>query len=267
AQVRTDLMTQVIQPWRFTSPEPKLMVHIRDRAPSGELLGLMMHDARDPKATVTYLAEHGLIIKQAGMAYLRMENGHIVRRLESDPTPQIIAFERYAVDLNQLEQRVDQGTSLRPRERTTPELLWPDPEDALYKQSPARFASELHDRMASPLYAFAFVLLVVAALGHAQTTRQNRNQAAVIAFALAIGCRIGGILAAPPAPGNLRARPPLFWGARRTGLFVVVGIPLRVHPRGPWGLAQLLARLGHRGVSELPGLGRSAAVAAPRGRG
>src|SRR5262249_43422715 len=66
AQVRTDLMTQVIQPWRFTSPEPKLMVHIRDRAPSGELLGLMMHDARDPKATVTYLAERGLIIKQAG---------------------------------------------------------------------------------------------------------------------------------------------------------------------------------------------------------
>ena len=32
-QVRTDLMAQVIQPWRFTSPEAKLTVHIRDRAP------------------------------------------------------------------------------------------------------------------------------------------------------------------------------------------------------------------------------------------
>jgi len=267
AQVRTDLMTQVIQPWRFTSPEPKLMVHIRDRAPSGELLGLMMHDARDPKATVTYLAERGLIIKQAGMAYLRMEKGHIVRRLESDPTPQIIAFERYAVDLNQLEQRVDQGTSLRPRERTTPELLWPDPEDALYKQSPARFASELHDRMASPLYAFAFVLLVVAALGHAQTTRQNRNQAAVIAFALAIGCRIGGIVAANAAAVNLRAVPLLYGVPTATVLLALVAIHWHAHPRRPSRLAQLLARLGRRGVSELPGLGRSAAVAAPRGRG
>jgi lipopolysaccharide export system permease protein len=45
-QVRTDLMAQVIQPWRFTSPEQKLTVHIRDRSPSGELLGLFMHDAR-----------------------------------------------------------------------------------------------------------------------------------------------------------------------------------------------------------------------------
>ena len=105
--VRTDLMAQVIQPWRFTSPEAKLTVHIRDRAPGGELLGLMMHDARDPKQIVTYLAESGLIIKQSGTAYLRMDKGHIVRRLENDATPQIIAFDRYAVDLNQLEQRTD----------------------------------------------------------------------------------------------------------------------------------------------------------------
>ena len=30
--VRTDLIGQVIQPWRFTEPEPKLTLHIRDRA-------------------------------------------------------------------------------------------------------------------------------------------------------------------------------------------------------------------------------------------
>src|SRR5882672_3632577 len=102
-QVRTDLMAQVIQPWRFTSPEAKLTVHIRDRSPSGELLGLMMHDARDPKQVVTYLAESGLIIKQGGAAYLRMDKGHIVRRLENEASPQIIVFDRYVVDLNQLE--------------------------------------------------------------------------------------------------------------------------------------------------------------------
>jgi lipopolysaccharide export system permease protein len=118
--VRTDLMAQVIQPWRFTSPEARLTVHIRDRAPSGELLGLMMHDARDPKQVVTYLAETGLIIKQGSAAYLRMDKGHIVRRLDNDATPQIVAFDRYAVDINQLEQRADQVVIVRPRERFTP---------------------------------------------------------------------------------------------------------------------------------------------------
>src|SRR5262249_1963400 len=44
--VRSDLISQVIQPWRFTEPEPKLTIHIRDRAPNGDLLGLLLHDAR-----------------------------------------------------------------------------------------------------------------------------------------------------------------------------------------------------------------------------
>src|SRR6516162_4761896 len=141
-QVRTDLMAQVIQPWRFTSPEPKLTVHIRDRAPNGELLGLLMHDARDPKQIVTYLAETGFIIKQAGSAYLRMDKGHIIRRLENEAAPQIVAFDRYAVDINQLEQRADHAVVVRPRERYSGELLRPDPNDPVYKASPGSFTSE-----------------------------------------------------------------------------------------------------------------------------
>ena len=124
-------MAQIIQPWRFTSPEAKLTVHIRDRAPDGELLGLLMHDARDPKQIVTYLAERARIIKQGGRAYLRMDKGHIVRRLENEAAPQIIAFDRYVVDANQLEQRADQtdvhaaapalhARAAAPRSRTTP---------------------------------------------------------------------------------------------------------------------------------------------------
>jgi lipopolysaccharide export system permease protein len=192
-QVRTDLMAQVIQPWRFTSPEAKLTVHIRDRAPGGELLGLMMHDARDPKQIVTYLAETGLIIKQSGTAYLRMDKGHIVRRLENEAAPQIIAFDRYAVDLNQLEQRTDQVVILRPRERYTGELLNPNPADPVYKSSPGSYASELHERLASPLYTWAFVLVVLGFMGQAQTTRTSRTFTVICAFVVAVLFRVIGI--------------------------------------------------------------------------
>ena len=164
-QVRTDLMAQIIQPWRFTSPEVKLTVHIRDRAPDGLLLGLLMHDARDPKQIVTYLAETARIIKQGDRAYLRMDRGHIVRRIEKEASPQIIAFQRYVVDANELEQRSDQTAVIRPRQRYTDELLNPDPKDPVYKGNPGSFASELHERFASPLYAFAFVLVVLAFMG------------------------------------------------------------------------------------------------------
>jgi lipopolysaccharide export system permease protein len=267
AQVRTDLMAQVIQPWRFTSPEPKLMVHIRDRGPGGELLGLMMHDARDPKQVVTYLAERGLIIKQGDMAYLKMEKGHIVRRLQTDATPQIVAFERYAVDLNQLEQRVDQAAQLRPRERSTPELIWPDPNDALYRQAPGRFASELHDRLSSPLYAFTFVLLVVAALGHAQTTRQNRNQAAVGAFALAVACRIGGIVTTNAAAVRTSAIPLLYAVPLLSALAAAITVQWHAYPHRPSRVGAALTRPWRALAGQLVSwLRPGAVVAASRGR-
>jgi lipopolysaccharide export system permease protein len=209
-QVRSDLMAQVIQPWRFTSPEAKVTVHIRDRAPNGELLGLLMHDGRDPKQIVTYLAERGVIVKQNGVAYLRMEKGHIVRRLESDNAPQIIVFDRYTVDVNQLEQRADQVSFTRPRERYTPDLLRPDPNDPVYKTSPGSFASELHERFASPLYTFAFVVLVLAFMGQAQTTRTNRTRALISAFVVSALIRILGITVTNSAVMRPAAAPLLY---------------------------------------------------------
>ena len=74
-QVRTDLLTQVMQPGRFTSPEPNLTFHIRERAMNGELLGLMMHDTRDKEQAQSYLAERGVIVKQDPTAYLVMSGG------------------------------------------------------------------------------------------------------------------------------------------------------------------------------------------------
>jgi lipopolysaccharide export system permease protein len=194
--VRSDLIGQVIQPWRFTEPEPKLTIHIRDRAPNGELLGLLLHDARDPKQVASYLAERAQIIKQRGDEFLRMQNGHIVRRSDTDKAPQIIAFAEYVIDLNQLEQRPEiAGSSFRPpRERYTPELS-DGIRDANSDRERGRFAAELHERLSSPLYPFTFVLIVLAYAGGAQSTRQNRFRGLVSAFAAGIGCRMLGIAA------------------------------------------------------------------------
>lgn len=239
-QVRTELMTQVIQPWRFTSPEARMTVHIRDRSPSGELLGLMMHDARDPKQIVTYLAERGRIIKQGEAAYLRMSNGHIVRRLENDAAPQIITFESYAVDINRLEQRADQVVVVRPRERYTPELLRPDPSDVIFKISPGSYTSELHERLASPFYALAFVFLVLAFIGQPQTTRTNRTNALVAAFTVAATFRVLGIAAVNMVVGRPALAPVLYAVPASAALLAAALIQLRLYPRRQSRLARLL---------------------------
>lgn len=240
AQVRTDLMTQVIQPWRFTSPEQKMTVHIRDRSPSGELLGLLMHDGRDPKQVSTYLAERGLIIKQAGAAYLRMDSGHIIRRVEREPAPQIIPFDRYTVDLNQLEQRAEQNVSLKPRERSTAWLLNPPPDDAAYRQAPGRYIAELHDRFANPLYAMAFALLVLAFMGQAQTTRNNRMQAVVAAFSIAVAARVLGIGAANAAVVRPSTSFMMYVVPAGAGLMAAIAVHWRTYPRKKTRAARLV---------------------------
>lgn len=192
-QMRTDLLTQVIQPGRFNSPEAGLTFHIRERAPSGELLGLIMNDTRDPKQTQSYLAENGLIVKDAGSAYLIMTNGHILRRPSLNEPTQIIQFEKYAVDLERFETKSGkEAKDLRPRERYFDELVNPG-DSRSFKAEPGKFRTELHERFSNPLYPIAFVLIALAAVGQAQSTRQNRTQLLAYGFVLATACRLGGL--------------------------------------------------------------------------
>lgn len=191
-QVRTDLISQVIQPGRFSTPENNLTFHIRDRDLTGQLQGLVMHDSRDPKQTSTYLAETGRIIKQDGTPYLLMEDGHILRHPQNDPAVQIIVFQKYVVDLARFEPK-DAASDLKPRERYYEELVHPHPDDVIARTQGGLLRAELHERLSSPLYPFAFVLIAVAFIGYARTTRQNRMQAIAGAFVVSMAARLSGL--------------------------------------------------------------------------
>lgn len=191
-QVRTDLLTQVIQPGRFTSPEAGLTFHIRARDNSGELRGLIMHDNRDRTLTQSYLAERGLIVKQNGTAYLVMNEGHILRRPAGDEPAQIIAFDTYAVDLNRFEPKSGAHDDIKPRERYFSQLVWPEENSRYYKGAPNKFVAELHDRFANPLFSLAFVLIALATVGRAQSTRQPRADRIVFGIVAGVGCRLAG---------------------------------------------------------------------------
>lgn len=258
-QVRTDLITQVIQPGRFSSPEPQLTFHIRDRALNGELQGLVMQDARDGKQVSTYLAERGWIIKQDTDAYLLMEAGHILRRTAPSEPVRIIEFSKYAIDLSRFEAK-GEGPALKPRERYFAELVNPPADDDLGKNQPGLLRAELHERFSSPLYPFAFVLLAVAFVGQAQTTRQNRVKAIVAAFLLAAGARLVGL-----ASINLVAlKPYLFWvayavpaGAIIAGLLMAqAGMRPRRKPKLMVWLEDMTGGMGDALKALIPARGR-----------
>lgn len=192
-QVRSDLLTQVIQPGRFTSPSSGLTFHIRDRAMNGELRGLIMHDTRTKGEQNSYLAKTGVLVKQNETAYLVMNDGHIVRRAgDKNADPQIIAFKNYAIDLATFETSRNRSW-YKAREMYTSELLDPKIRAEASPRYRKKFVPELHERFASALYPFAFILIALATIGNAQSTRQNRSRALATAIVASSGLRLLGL--------------------------------------------------------------------------
>lgn len=190
-KVKADFVINVIQPGRFTQIERGLTLHIRERRPDGQLLGIFIDDRRDPKKRITSLSEYGEILETGGGTYLLLRNGN-VQQLEagkSDPT--IVRFERYAFDLS----RFTAGPTVLPfgvRERNLWDVAFPDPNDTMYKQVPTHFRAELHDRLVAPLYPIAFTVICFAILGAPRTSRQTREMSMIMALSATAILRLIG---------------------------------------------------------------------------
>ncbi len=191
-QVRSDLLTQVIQPGRFSSPTKGITFHIRDRALNGELQGLIMNDLRKAGEHNSYLAQKGVLVKQDDTAYLVMTDGHIVQRETNNAEPRIITFTNYAVDLASFESS-RRSTRYKARELYSNELLSPEIRAKASKRDRKKFVPELHERFASALYPFAFILIALATIGNAQSTRQNRSRALATGIVTASSIRLLGL--------------------------------------------------------------------------
>ena len=213
-QVRTDLIAQVIQPGKFSTPEAGLTVHIADRTETGTLLGLMIHDEREPEQIMTFLAEEGQILKREdGNAVLIMRDGHIQRQNGKSKNVQIVVFDSYVFDISQFGP-TEGPRDYKPRERFLSELLYPDTDDAYYQRNAGKFRSELHDRLSNPLYPLLFVLIAGVHLAYPRTTRDSSAQSLFAAFASAAALRVIGLAGVNMATKDA------------SGLFIVWGVPL-----------------------------------------
>jgi lipopolysaccharide export system permease protein len=173
-EVRADLVSNVIQPGRFTKLEEKLTLHIRERQPDGQLLGILIDDQRSPKERVTVLAETGNIVKNQRGTFLILQTGSVQRHETGQRDPALVLFDSYGFDLSRLAAGT-QSIKYSVRERYLWELYNPEGTDTPFADQPNQIRAEFHDRMTAPLYPLAFVVLSYAYLGAPRTTRQGRT--------------------------------------------------------------------------------------------
>jgi lipopolysaccharide export system permease protein len=185
--VRADLISNVIQPGRFSTPERGITFHIGARTPQGDLLGLLVDDRRDPAEHITYIAERGRIVRTDAGTFLVMEQGSVQRQQDDQvERTQIVVFDRYLVDIAKLSDP-NRDVMYKPRERSMGFLFSPDPEDPYFKAYPGRFRSELHERLSSPLLPILLVFVALANVGFARTTREGRGFGTAAAICAAAG--------------------------------------------------------------------------------
>ena len=214
-QVRADILTNIVQPGRFTTVSGNLTFHIADRKPNGLLVGIFLDDRRDPKEHATYLAEQGEIVKNDTGSFLVLEKGSVQRLESGQRDPRIVTFDRYAFDLSRFGVGPQTGgVTYNAREKYIWELLWPPANDAQSVAQAGEYRSELHDRIATPLYPIAFVILAYAFLGPPQTTRQSRTLSLLALIGVVAVLRLVGFLSV--IIGN---RMPIALGAQYVVLF------------------------------------------------
>ncbi len=181
-EVSEDVVTNILQPGRFTKMfGGTLTLHIRERLPNGQLLGILIDDQRDPKERTTILAEQGDIVKNGRVLLLVLQNGSVQRHETGQRDPALVLFDSYGFDLSWLSS--NRSLKYSARERYLWELYDPTRTDTEFSDQPEQIRAEFHDRITAPLYPLAFVVLTYAYLGAPRTTRQSRS----MSLAAAIG--------------------------------------------------------------------------------
>ncbi len=194
SRVRADVVSFVAQPGRFVNLSPGLVFHVRERANNGVMRGIFIDDARD-KEISTYIAERGQIVETPNGMFLVLEDGSVHRRTPgSTSIGSVVAFQRYAFALDGLTPGA-QGSAIRPSERSFDYVLHP-PSDDLYllTNQAGRFREEVHKRLSSGLYPFAFFAVAAAALARPRTTRQSRNLALAAIIPVMVGLQISSFV-------------------------------------------------------------------------
>jgi lipopolysaccharide export system permease protein len=207
-EIRNQMAAILLQEGVFSSVGGDLTVYARQRERDGTLRGILVHDAREPGAAVTILAERGRVTVTPTGPRVTLEDGvrQQMERVRDSRTGEtqnrlsVLSFTENSLDLARA-TRQEEVRFRDSRERGVAELLSPDPAEPLRPRDIARFYGEAHQRLAQPLTAASFALVGLAVA----LTGQFRRHGGGLRIAVGVGLVVG-LLAVGLTIGNLATR-------------------------------------------------------------
>lgn len=242
--VRNDFAGMMLREGNFNTVAPGITIYVRSRDASGDLVGLLVHDARRADQHVSMIAERGRLAIADNGPRIVLVNGNRQESERATGRLRILYFDRYSVDLGGLGDRGGERWR-EPRERYLHELFGP-PRDVTDAANVTRMRAEGHNRLASPLLALAMALVALATLLSGEHDRRGQGRRMLVAVLLAAAIQAGNMTAQ-----NVAGK----WPA-------MVGL-IHLSVLGPIALATwwLLAPSTVRFLRPRPGRGQTATVA------
>lgn len=147
----------LLQEGVFNNVMKGVTVYVRHRSDDGELSGIIVHDARNPRRPVTMMAERGAIVTGKTGPRVVLVSGNRQEVDAKDGRLSLLYFDRYSFDLSTV-SRDKEDRWREPRERFLNELFFAaeDEKNIGYFH---KLRMEGHHRLSSPLLPLSFALI------------------------------------------------------------------------------------------------------------
>ena len=187
--IQADVGTAMLNEGTFNVPAKGLTVFIREIDSDGHIRGVLVHDNRNPRRPITYLAESGQMVQTPAGARLVMVDGIVEQSSAGGAHLFVLKFDRDVFDLDQFASPA-RATDRAASERYLSELFSPGPN--LKPRVRSGFIAEGHNRLSQPLYCIAFALIALAAATRGRRARGANALRMTIAAVAATGLRLAG---------------------------------------------------------------------------
>lgn len=177
--LRNNYASILLQEGVFNSPVEGLTVFIRERDRNGTLHGILVHDNRDLKTSVTMMAEEGRLVETAqGPRFLLMSGN---RQEMNNGKLSLLNFENYTMDISLYTQSMkDRPTDTQ--EMYLHQLLTYD--DKITPTENLKRFAEGHQRIIWPVYALCLTLVGLSVLLSGEFNRRGQWKRITLAVIL-----------------------------------------------------------------------------------
>lgn len=198
--IRADIGAALLNEGEFNVPTAGLTVFIRLLGNDGQIRGIMVHDSRDAKRPMTYLAERGELAQTPLGTRLIMLDGTMEQSAQGGSQLSVLKFRRDVFDLDQFGGPA-RASQRQTNERSLIELLRPR-ETNLPQAIRAAYLAEANNRLSQPLYCLAFAMIALAAVMRGRRQRGPLAMRLTMASLAAAAVRIAGYGVVGPASSH-----------------------------------------------------------------